>query len=125
MRLLDTSAWIEWVSGDRLERPIAPLLPPQDKWLVPTIVQFELSKWIERENLIDLGGRRLIAFSTRCVVVPLTTEIALSAAHFGREHRLAVADAVIYASGQAFDAEIITCDAHFEGLPGVIFIRKS
>ncbi|ALI54036.1 hypothetical protein IMCC12053_86 [Celeribacter marinus] len=65
-----------------------------------------------------------IAFTQVCQVVPLDTEIALAAAEACRIHRLATADAVIFATAQAHGAELLTCDAHFEGLPSVLYIPK-
>jgi predicted nucleic acid-binding protein len=40
------------------------------------------------------------------------------------EHRLALADSVIYAIARRFDALLWTQDADFEGLPGVRFVAK-
>ncbi len=49
MRLVDTSAWIEWLTGSAVGKAVAPELPKADAWLVPTIVQYELAKWLARE----------------------------------------------------------------------------
>ncbi len=37
-------------------------------------------------------------------------------------YRLATADAVVYATAQAWGADIVTCDARFDGLPRVLFV---
>jgi predicted nucleic acid-binding protein len=66
----------------------------------------------------------MIAYTQRCVVVPLDTRIALHAAELHRQHRLATADAVVYATALENHAELLTCDAHFDGLPGVVFVAK-
>jgi predicted nucleic acid-binding protein len=66
----------------------------------------------------------MIAFSTTCFVVPLTTDLALSAAALHKAHKLATADAIIYATARAHDADLLTCDVHFEGLDGVVLGRK-
>jgi len=124
MRLVDTSAWIEWIADGPLEARIGSLLPKQSDWLVPTIVQYELSKWLLRNVVASERRQEVIAFSTRCLIVPLTTEIAISASQLGRTHELAAADAIIYASAQAHGADILTCDAHFEALPGVNYLAK-
>ncbi|CAM5391449.1 PIN domain-containing protein [Rhodanobacter lindaniclasticus] len=42
-----------------------------------------------------------------------------------RQHKLATADAIVYATALEHDADLLTCDAHFEKLPGVVFFRKS
>ena len=41
-----------------------------------------------------------------------------------RAHKLATADAVIFATAQQRGATLLTCDAHFQGLPGVTLIEK-
>ena len=116
MRLVDTSAWIEWFIDSPLAGDLA--IPVQEECLVPTIVQHELRKWLLRE-LGEEVADRVIAFTELCVVVPLDTRLALEAADVAREHRLATADAIVYASARAAGAELVTCDAHFTGLPGV------
>ena len=35
-----------------------------------------------------------------------------------RVHGLATADVIVFATARARDAALITCDAHFDGLPG-------
>ncbi len=123
MRLVDTSAWIEWLIGSATGEKVADQLPEKAEWLVPTMVQLELAKWLGREVGEDKADK-VIAFTQVCHIVQLNTEIALTAADACREHKLATADAIIFASAQAYDASLVTCDAHFEGLPGVIFIEK-
>lgn len=34
-------------------------------------------------------------------------------------------DAIVYATALAYGADLLTCDAHFEGLPDVVFFRKA
>jgi predicted nucleic acid-binding protein len=58
------------------------------------------------------------------VVVPLASTIALLAADAHREHELATADAIVYATARHAGAELLTCDAHFEGLPDVALFPK-
>jgi len=38
MRLVDTSAWIEWLIDSPLGRDIAAELPARERWLVPPMV---------------------------------------------------------------------------------------
>jgi predicted nucleic acid-binding protein len=58
-------------------------------------------------------------------VAVLDTRTAIAAAQICRERRLATADAIVYATAQEHGGEILTCDAHFEGLPGVVFVAKT
>jgi predicted nucleic acid-binding protein len=124
MRLVDTSAWVEFLTGSPLGTALASELPDRTQWLVPTIVQLELAKWLIREVGEDKADR-VIAFTETCVVADLDTATALSAADLCARHRLATADAIVYATALAHDADLLTCDRHFERLPGVRFIPKS
>jgi predicted nucleic acid-binding protein len=124
MRVVDTSAWVEWLAGSPLGRKLAKDLPDRAEWVVPTIVQLELSKWLWREAGEERADQ-VIAFTQKCIVVPLDTPIALLAAELHRQHKLATADAIVYATAQVRGAELLTCDAHFAGLPGVLLFRKT
>ena len=123
MRLVDTSAWIEWLIVSPTGRAVRSAIPAREDWLVPTIVQLELAKWLARVAGEDKADQ-VVAYTQMCVVVPLDTKIALAAAEICAKHKLATADAVIYATALEHDADLLTCDAHFEGLPGVVFIAK-
>ena len=124
MVLVDTSAWIEWLIGSPAGEALSARLPQQSDWLVPTMVQLELAKWLTREVGEDKADQ-VIAFTQVCQVVPVDTEIALAAADACRTHKLATADAIIFATARARGATLLTCDAHFEGLPGVDFMPKT
>ncbi len=121
--LIDTSAWIEFLIGSEIGVALGKRFPDGDDIIIPTIVQLELAKWLNREQGEDVANR-MIAFSTTCQVVPLTTALALSAAALHQAHKLATADAIIYATAMASGAHLLTCDAHFEGLAGVEVMRK-
>lgn len=123
MLLVDTSAWIEWLIGSATGDRVAEHLPDQADWLVPTIVQLELAKWLTREVGEDKADQ-VIAFTQVCQVIPLDTEIALAAAEACRTHKLATADAIVFATARARGATLLTCDGHFKGLPGVTLVPK-
>ncbi|HMN83963.1 MAG TPA: type II toxin-antitoxin system VapC family toxin [Burkholderiaceae bacterium] len=123
-RVVDTSAWIEWLTASALGQKIGKQFPDKAQCIVPTIVQLELSKWLVREAGEDEADQ-MIAYTQKCVVVPLDTTIALLAADLHREHKLATADAIVYATARHMGAGLLACDAHFEGLPDVALFPKS
>lgn len=123
MRLVDTSAWIEWLTGSSLGIALAAEFPDRAQWLVPTLVQLELAKWLTREVGEDKTDR-VTAFTETCIVADLDTATALSAAELCARHKLSTADAIIYATALAHDADLLTCDRHFENLPRVRFVPK-
>jgi len=121
--LIDTCGWIEWLTAGSLAKKYEPFLSEIETVLVPTSVQFELYKWVKRKHNMQ-KALEVIALTEQATVMPLTTGIALSAADFATQYKLSFADAIIYATAQFHDAELITSDDHFENLPDVTFFRK-
>lgn len=123
MLLVDTSAWIEIFDGSEVGRSLEKRITSPDLCLVPTLVQFELIKWMRRERG-DALADSVLAFTQNCVVQPLDTQIAIAAADFSASHRLSTGDAIIYATARLTEAELLTCDAHFDGLQSVTYVRN-
>lgn len=124
LRVVDTSAWIEWLVGSAVGKRLAKEIPEKSLCIVPTIVQLELSKWLWRE-LGEAQADQVIAYTLKCRVEPLETATSLLAADLHRQHKLATADAIVYATAVKHGAELLTCDAHFKDLPGVVLLPKS
>ncbi len=124
MAVIDTSAWVEYLLDTPLGRDMTAHFTDRAQCVVPTIVQLELMKWLSREMSEDVA-ERVIAYTQTCDLVPLDTRIALRAADVCREHKLATADAVIYATALERNVQLVTCDAHFKGLEGVLYHRKA
>jgi predicted nucleic acid-binding protein len=123
MMVVDTSAWIEWLTDSPIRVHLVEHFPTQENCVVPTIVQLELNKWLLRETNESIADQ-VIAFTLNCQVVALDTRIALLATDQHRTHKLATADAIVYATSIQSNAKLLTCDAHFQSLPNVIYIPK-
>ncbi len=124
MRVVDTSAWLEWLINSELGRKVGHEMPAQEAWIVPTIVQYELARWLARRVSEEAAGSA-IAFSNECIVTPLDTAAALRAAEVAKAHSLAMADAIIYAAAIDAGGDLLTCDAHFAKLPNVVYFDRS
>jgi predicted nucleic acid-binding protein len=123
LRRVDTSAWIEWLVGSALGKRLVKEFPDKSRCIVPTIAQLELSKWLVREPGEEQADT-VIAYTQKCVIVPLDTAIALLASDLHREFKLATTDAIVYAMARHHGAELLTCDAHFEKLRDVAYFKK-
>ena len=123
MRVIDTSAWIEWLTGSPLRDQLAAQSPVRSQCVFPTIIQLELAKWLARERSEERVDQ-MVAFTQKCVVVPLDTRIAMRSIVVHRQYKLATADAIVYATALEYGADLVTCDAHFENLANVILIKK-
>jgi predicted nucleic acid-binding protein len=123
MRVIDTSIWIEIYLGTELGRRQLPLLSAPEEIVVPTIIQYEIFKWLSRERTAE-EATLAITFTGECHVQELTTELAILAAELSAIHKLHATDAIIFAAAQGHAATLVTCDAHFVDLPGVEYFEK-
>ena len=64
----------------------------------------------------------MVAHMSVNTVVGLDTNMAVLAAELSIEHRLALADSIIYATARSYSATLWTQDADFEGLEDVRYI---
>ena len=119
LRLIDSSAWLEYLTQDQDAAKFSPYIESGSPTLVPTIVLYEVVRILMRERG-KIAADRFISEALRRVVVPLDEDLALAAVHVSNEHKLAMADAIIYATAQTHQAQLVTGDGAFRGLPGVI-----
>jgi predicted nucleic acid-binding protein len=121
MRVIDSSVWIEILAEGPAAEQLMAEIPLPENIIIPTIIELELANWLHREA--DAAAlQKFLAFSSQCLVAPLDTSRALMAANAHRNFKLATADAIVYAAALEFDAVLVTCDTHFEGLNKVIYI---
>ena len=123
MKVVDSSGWLEFFADGPLAEPYAVHLADLAQVLTPAIVLYEVYRWLKRERGEE---EALIAAAqiAKTHVVPVTVTLALTAADLGLEHRLPMADSLVYATAVSMGAELITSDADFASLPGVIYLAK-
>jgi toxin FitB len=119
--VVDSSGWLEYITEDSKAADFARYVEGENPILLPTIVIYEVYR-----KLLTAKGKtaadRFVSQALRRRIVPLDENLALAAANVGLEYRLAMADAIIYATTLAFQAALITSDPHFRGLPGVTLL---
>ncbi len=121
LALVDSSGWLEYITGDEKADAFGEVLQRDVQVLVPTIVLYEVLKIL----LLRAGKSEADVFLSEALrrkVVDLTETIALAAASMSIDYKLPMADAIIYATAKAHRAELVTSDAHFTGLPGVVVL---
>jgi len=121
--VIDSSGWIEFLTDGVLADEYAKYLRQPASIITPSIVLYEVYKHAKRllseEAAIDAA-----AAIQKTRVVPLTDELALVAADLSVAHKLAMADAIVLATAQAYDTNVVTSDADFADVPGVLYIPK-
>lgn len=122
MILVDSSGWIEYLA----ERPKADLFAPYiegSEPLVSSAIQvYEIYKVVRRDLNEERAIEAVSALRTT-TIEPLAEGLALEAADVALEYGLAMADAIIFATASRHEAELVTGDANFDGLPRVTLIR--
>jgi predicted nucleic acid-binding protein len=118
--VIDSSCWLAFFLGHPLAARVERHLT-QETILVPAIAIYEVYK-VLRRDLDEDTALAAVARMREYIVVPLDDSIALEAADFSLQAKLPLADAVIYATAQQHEAEVLTMDQHFQRLPGVKYL---
>ena len=115
----DSSGWLEYLTEDSKAAAFAHYLEGDGSILLPAIVLCEVYKHLAKQRgraIADLFVS--LEFHRRVVAVDET--IAMAAGALAVEHRLSTTDAIVYATARVHQAQLVTSDTHFRGLPGVI-----
>lgn len=121
--IVDSSGWVEYMGDGPKADSFARYLDFPDHVLLPSIVVYEVHKKVSREHgkaLADHFISQAFAFGHR--VIPLDLELSILASGTSFETHLPMADAIIYATAQHYKAQLVTADAHFSNLPGVVIL---
>jgi len=123
MNVVDSSAWLSYFAGDRNASAFAKAIEDIDQLLVPSITLTEVFKNVLRQR-DEESALTTIAHMQQGKVIPLDSELAIDAASYGIAHKLPLADSIIFATSQKYDATLWTQDRDFEGLANVKFYAK-
>ncbi len=118
MNVVDSSGWIEYLSGGGNAAFVRRPIESDEPLIVPSLSLFEvyrhMLRHIGREEALNV-----VAAMRSGVLVELDDRLALEAAELSIETKLALADSVILATAHSHDAELWTQNSDFEGLEGV------
>src|SRR3990167_6638856 len=115
MTVVDSSGWIEYLEEKPHASSVEKYLVSTDSLVVPTLIFYEVFRQLIKKSSEE---EALLAVTQmeKGIVVPLSQEISIYAAQLSLKHKLGTADAIIYASAQMNDAELITLDNDFRDL---------
>ena len=117
--LVDSSGWIEFIGDGPKADAFGQYLIREDSLIVPSIVIYEVHKKLTITRN-DSALKRFLSHAFRSRLVPFDADLAAAASRASIQHHLAMADAIIYASAQLHEAQLITADPDFADLPNVI-----
>jgi toxin FitB len=123
MNVVDSSAWLEYLTDGSNAGQFAPAIEDIKHLAVPAVCIFEVFKKIlkERDENAALQVAGLMNYG---LVIPIDMTTALAAARLSIELKLPMADSLVLACARSVNGTVWTQDADFKGLPGVKFFPK-
>lgn len=123
MNIVDTSGWLEYIGDTDRAGLFSETIENISELIVPTIILYETFKKLilesdENKALVSL------AHMQQAKIVEIDSSIALYAAKLSIQHKLPMADAIIYAVAKKFGAVVWTQDEHFEAMEDVKYFPK-
>lgn len=124
MIILDSSAWLEYFAGTKNGEIFAEFAENFETLVVPAICLYEVFKIIHNQR--DAASATIATdFMKNGIVVEINSDLCIKAAKISLEHKLPMADSLIYATSKIYDAKILTQDADFKGLENVLYYEKN
>jgi len=119
-RIIDTSIWLDYFFDDKYKE----LINAPEIVIISTLSIFEIKRKLYQKKVEPIEIETLMTFLyQKCLIHPVSIEIAEIAVQLSIQHQLATADAIIYATAQEGKAQLITRDNDFRGLPGVTVLK--
>lgn len=122
--VLDSSVWVEYFGGGPFSAECGRYVAREREIITPVQVLFEVYRWALRSGG-DATAMEIVSHLEFTHFVPVDVTTAVVAAQLGDDHSLAAADAMIYATARLHRCDLITADADFRGLPGVVLLEAS
>jgi len=91
---------------------------------VPAICLLEVFRVVLRQRG-ESDALQAVALMQQGTVIDLDSSLALSAAKLGVDHKLPLADSIVYATARLVGGMVWTHDADFEELPNVEYVPKA
>ena len=123
MNVVDSSGWIEFFVAGPNGPWFRPAIDDQESLIVPVIAIYEVHRRLG-QILPDKLVSTCIDVMRKGRVIDLTDARAVASSRIAQAHKLALADAAMYAIAREFRATFWTQDKDYEGLAGVKYRAK-
>ena len=123
MNIVDSSGWLAYFADEPNAKHFQTPLQDTTSLIVPSVTIYEVFKVVLRESS-ENDALHSVAAMQKGTVVDLTTKIAIAASKLSLQNRLPMADSIILATAQEFNAKIWTQDSDFENISGAKYFSK-
>jgi predicted nucleic acid-binding protein len=123
MNLVDSSGWMEYLSGGKQAAIFEPIIENTDELIVSVINKYE----VYRKFLLDTDEKtaiKAIAAMYHGRLVDITDSIAMTGVELSIEFHLPLADSLLLATARSEKAILWTLDSHFKDIPDVRYFNK-
>jgi predicted nucleic acid-binding protein len=124
MMVVDSSVWLEVVADGPLAAACGPYLSDLAVVVTPTVVLFEVYRICNRRGE-ERTAMAAVGEMEHSHIAPADSTVAITAAELSIDHGLAAADAIVYATARLNGCDLVTADADFRGLPGVVLVETA
>jgi toxin FitB len=121
--VVDSSAWLAYFADEPSAGEFAPAIEDVRQLVVPTVCLLEVFKVVARQRG-EGDALQAVAIMQQGEVVELDAALALGAARLGLDHKLPLADSIVYATARAVGGTVWTQDDDFKDLPDVRYVAK-
>jgi len=123
MNIVDSSGWLAYFADEPNAEHFLTPLNDTDSLVVPTVTIYEVFKVVLRESSENEALTAAVAMR-KGRVVDLTASMAIAAAKISLEHKIPMADSIILATAEEFEATIWTQDSDFRNMDDVKYFPK-
>lgn len=123
MNLVDSSGGLEYFADGPNAEFFAPAIEDTDHLLVSTINLYEVFKRVLQQKG-ENQALQAAALMHQGQVVEINTEIAIAGAKLSHKYKLPLADSLILATAQAYNAILWTQDSDFKDFTNVNYVVK-
>jgi len=121
--VVDSSAWLAYLADEPGANHFSAAIENTDSLVVPTVCLLEVFKVIARQRG-DGDALQAVALMQQAQVIDLDANLAVLAAKASLDHKLPLADSIVYATAGLVEGVLWTQDDDFDGLPDVKFYPK-
>ena len=123
MNIVDSSGWLAYFADEPNAKHFLTPLNDSASLVVPTVTIYEVFKVVLRESG-ENDALQAAAAMQKGTVVALTVPLAIAASKLSIEHALPMADSLILATVQEFNAILWTQDSDLKNINNVKYFSK-
>jgi predicted nucleic acid-binding protein len=123
MNIVDSSGWLAYFADEPNARHLLVPLSDSASLVVPTVKIYEVFKVILRESKENEVLQAAVAMQ-KGTVVDLNASLAIVVSRLSLQYNLPMADSIILATAQEFNAIIWTQDSGFKNISNVKYFPK-